>query len=117
MPASKPAIREDVTLVEIDQEAVVYDPLSGLVHYLNPMASLVLQLCDGTATVRETIHELAEAQEEDEAVIGPQVQALVRGFRRMGIVVPSAGARKLLAAHAARTDERETIRREVPRSD
>jgi PqqD family protein of HPr-rel-A system len=117
VPASKPRIRDDVTLVDIDQEAVVYDPLSGFVHYLNPMASLVLQLCDGTATVRETIAELAEAQEVDEDAVGPQVKQLMRGFRSMGIVEPSKGAEKLREAHAARTDERETIRREVPRSD
>ena len=117
MAASKPCIREDLTLVELDQEAVVYDPLSHFVHYLNPMASLVFQLCDGTATVRETIAELAGAQEVDEAVLGPQVQALVRTFRKAGLVTPSKGASDLLAASEATTDERETIRREVPRSD
>jgi PqqD family protein of HPr-rel-A system len=117
MPASKPKIRGDVTLVDIDQEAVVYDPLSGLVHYLNPMASLVLQLCDGTATVKETIADLAEAQEVDAESLRPQVEKLVREFRRNGIVEPSKGAERLIEAAEAHTDERETVRREVPRSD
>jgi PqqD family protein of HPr-rel-A system len=117
MPATKPGIREDVTLVEIDQEAVVYDPLSGLVHYLNPMASLVLQLCDGTATVKETIEQLAEAQEVTPEELAPSVKSLVKQFRNFGLVEPSAGARKLRALHEEETDERKTIRREVPRSD
>jgi PqqD family protein of HPr-rel-A system len=64
-------------LVEIGQEAVAYDPLSGFVHYLNPMASIVLQLCDGSTTVRDTIAELAEAQEVDAETLEPQIRSLV----------------------------------------
>ena len=117
MPATKPKIRGDVTLLEIGEEAVVYDPLSRLVHYMNPMASLVLQLCDGTATVRETIADLAEAQEVDEEAIGPQVRSLVRRFRQFGVLVPSRGAERLFALSDSAADNRAKIRREVPRSE
>jgi hypothetical protein len=117
MPATKPKIRDDVTLVEIGEEAVAYDPLSRLVHYMNPMASLVLQLCDGTATVRETIAELAEAQEVEPVAIAPQVRSLVRQFREFGIVAPSRGAERLFALSDSAADDRAKIRREVPRSE
>jgi PqqD family protein of HPr-rel-A system len=117
MPATKPKIRDDVTLLEIGEEAVAYDPLSRLVHYMNPMASLVLQLCDGTATVRETIAELAEAQEVEPAAITPQVRSLVRQFREFGLVAPSRGAERLLAQTDSSADDRAKIRREVPRSE
>lgn len=116
--APKPRIRDDLTLVELDQEAVVYDPISGLVHYLNPMASLVLQLCDGSATVKETIADLAEAQDARPGDIEPSVKTLLQQFRKLGLVTPSKGATALLAAAAERdVDERQTVRREVPRSD
>lgn len=115
--ATKPRLRDDVSLVEYDQEAVAYDPISGFVHYLNPMAAIVLQLCDGTATVRDTITELADAQEVERDVIAPQIRALVDDFRRVGIVEPSAGARRLLERHAQREDRREKVRREVPRNE
>lgn len=114
--APKPRIRDDLTLVELDQEAVVYDPVTGFVHYLNPMASLVLQLCDGTATVKETIADLAEAQDARPGDIEPGVKKLLQQFRKLGLVTPSKGATAVLAA-AEQPDERETIRREVPRSD
>ncbi len=117
MPASKPRIRDDVTLVELDQEAVVYDPLSGLVHYLNPMASLVFQLCDGSATVKETTAELADANEVEPEAIASDVRKLVQQFRDQGLVVPSAGATRLIAARSAASDERRLVRREVPRTD
>lgn len=117
MPATKPQIRGDLTLVELDQEAVVYDPLSGLVHYLNPMASLVFQLCDGTATVKETVADLAEANEVEPDAIGADVRRLIKQFRDTGLVVPSAGATKLIEAKSNASDERQIIRREVPRND
>lgn len=117
MPATKPRIRADLTLVELDQEAVVYDPVSGLVHYLNPMASLVLQLCDGTATVKETTAELAEANEVEPAAIDADIRKLIKQFRDAGLVVPSAGATRLLEAKSDAADGREIVRREVPRND
>ena len=98
MPATKPRMRADLTLVELDQEAVVYDPMSGLVHYLNPMASLVFQLCDGTATVKETTADLAEANEVEPDAIAADIRKLIKQFRDTGLVVPSAGATRLLDA-------------------
>ena len=117
MPATKPKLREDVTLVELDQEAVVYDPLSGLVHYLNPMASLVLQLCDGSTTVKETIVELAEAQEVEPDVLEKPIRSLVADFRKVGIVTPSQVASALFEASEDADDKRAKVRREVPRSE
>jgi PqqD family protein of HPr-rel-A system len=117
VPATKPRIRGDLTLVELDQEAVVYDPISGLVHYLNPMASLVIQLCDGTATVKETTAELAEANEVEPEAIAADIRRLIKQFRDAGLVVPSAGATRLLDARSDASDERRIVRREVPRND
>lgn len=117
MAATKPRMRGDLTLVELDQEAVVYDPLSGLIHYLNPMASLVFQLCDGTATVKETTAELADANEVEPDAIAADVRKLVQQFRDAGLVVPSAGATRLIEARSNASDERELVRREVPRND
>jgi PqqD family protein of HPr-rel-A system len=110
-------MRSDVSLVELDQEAVVYDPLTGLVHYLNPMAALVLQLCDGTATVKETTADLADANEVAPEAIDADIRRLVKQFREAGLVVPSAGAKRLLEAASEASDEREIVRREVPRND
>ena len=47
MTAKKPKTRDDVVLVEIDDEVLVYDPESEGVDYLNASAKLVFQLCDG----------------------------------------------------------------------
>lgn len=113
----RPKRRDDVTFVEVDQEAVAYDPLSKLVHYLNPMGSIVLQLCDGTSTVDETIAELAEAQEVEPAEIDESIRALVDNFVSVGLVEPGEAATKLVQGSKDKEDKRATVRREVPRSE
>jgi PqqD family protein of HPr-rel-A system len=113
----RPKLRDDVTFVEVDQEAVAYDPLSKLVHYLNPMGSIVLQLCDGTSTVDETIAELAEAQEVEPAEIDESIRALIDNFVAVGLVEPGEAATKLIDASKDGEDKRAKVRREVPRSE
>ncbi len=50
-PPKRPKIRADLEVVEIDGEGLVYDEPADLVHYLNPTAAILFQLCDGKATV------------------------------------------------------------------
>ena len=116
MPATRPKIREELSLVPVGEEALVLDPRTGLVHYLNPLAALVLQLCDGTSTVTETIRDLADAYEVEPQEIEKQMRGLVRRFRKAALVTPSRFADAFLAT-AEPEDERQKIRREVPRSD
>jgi hypothetical protein len=120
MPASKPRIRPDLTFVTLGEEGVLYDPLTELLHYLNPTASLVLQLCDGTATVKQTVRDLADAYEVEPQELDSEVRKIVRQFQSVGLVVPSREADRLARrarGRRASQDERRRIRREVPRSD
>ena len=116
MTDARLTLRDDVTFVEVDQEAVAYDPLSKLVHYLNPMGSIVLQLCDGTSTVDETIAELAEAQEIEPTEIDESIRALVDNFVSVGLVEPGEAATKLREG-SEQEDKRAKVRREVPHSE
>jgi hypothetical protein len=43
-PASRPSLREDLTTVALDGEAIVYDETSGELHHLNPAATIVFSL-------------------------------------------------------------------------
>ena len=47
--------------VVLDGEAVVYDCERNAVHLLDPIGTLLWQLLDGHATIRQTSEELAEA--------------------------------------------------------
>lgn len=89
MPPEKPKIRDDLTIVELDGEAVVFDELSCDLHYLNPTATLVFRLCDGTGTVDELATDIAAAYRADEEQIRRDVDAVVQDFRRSGLLAES----------------------------
>ena len=46
---------------EAEDGLVVYDPQHDMVHHLNPSASLIFDLCDGTRDAEEIARVLAEA--------------------------------------------------------
>lgn len=44
---------------EVKDGLIVFDPATERVHYLNPTASILFELCDGTRTVAELNDTLA----------------------------------------------------------
>lgn len=86
MPAMKPKVREDLAVVELDGEAVVYDEESGDLHHLNPTATIVFSLCDGTSTVKELAGEISRAFEVSADKVEQQVRGLLREFRKVGLL-------------------------------
>jgi PqqD family protein of HPr-rel-A system len=86
VPATKPRVREGLTVVELDGEAVVYDERSGDLHHLNPTATLVFGLCDGTATGRELAVDIAAAYGQPVDEVTEQVHALLRQLRKAKLV-------------------------------
>ena len=72
MKASLPGRREDLHVVEMPGEVLVYDPRRHRAFCLNRPASLVWSLCDGTTTVDEARQRLASElgnQNVDEAYV------------------------------------------------
>ena len=85
--------RDDLTVVEIDGEAVVYDDATGNLHHLNPTATVVFSLCDGTASARELAVEISEAFEQPTDEVERHVRRLLRQLRSEGLLEPATGAR------------------------
>lgn len=85
----RPRARSDLTVVELDGEAVVYDDRNGNLHHLNPTATIVFSLCDGTATAGELSLEIAEAFGQPAAEVEAQVRRLLRRLRREGMLEPA----------------------------
>ena len=92
MPAVKPKVRDDLTVVELDGEAVVYDEETAEMHQLNPTATIVFGMCDGSSTVAEMSTEIAVAFEEPIEVVEPQVRSLVGRFRDAKLLIPGGSA-------------------------
>lgn len=86
MPAMKPKTRQDLTVVELDGEAVIYDDESGELHHLNPTATVVFSLLDGTATVKELSADIADAFQQPALEVEKQVRTLLREFRKVNLL-------------------------------
>lgn len=68
---------EGLEVNEAEDGLVVYDPLRDAVHHLNPSASIIFELCDGTRGADAIAAILAEAYNlssapTDEALEGLQ---------------------------------------------
>lgn len=81
----KPQVRSDLTIVELDGEAVIYDDDAGELHHLNGTATLVFSLLDGTATIAQLVQELAEVYGVPSHEISPQVEDIVARFGEAGL--------------------------------
>jgi hypothetical protein len=86
MPQVKPRARDDLTVVELDGEAVIYDEERHDLHHLHPTATIVFGLCDGTSTMKEMSVDIAEAFEVPVGEVEPEVRALIRRFRTSGLL-------------------------------
>jgi PqqD family protein of HPr-rel-A system len=86
MPAMKPKLRDSLAVVELDGEAVIYNDDDGNLHHLNPTATIVMSLCDGTSTVREMAADIAAAFDLSPPEIEKQMRRLLRDFRKSGLL-------------------------------
>jgi PqqD family protein of HPr-rel-A system len=91
MAPLKPKVREDLAVEELDGEAVVFDERSGELHYLNPTATIVFKLFDGSATVKELSADIATAFRAQQADVERHVRALMREFRKKGLLAELPG--------------------------
>jgi PqqD family protein of HPr-rel-A system len=94
----RPRAREDLATVELDGEVVIYDEASGDLHHLNPTATLVFSMCDGTATIAELAADIGEVFDVPTSDVERQVRSLLRQLRRQRLLeaTPPSGD------HAAR---------------
>ncbi len=99
MPATRPTVREGLTVVELDGEAVIYDEQTSDLHHLNPTATIVFGLCDGSATITDISTDISEAFGVPAAEVEGQVRTLIRQFRKAKLLAPNAssGRRNALA--------------------
>ena len=82
----KPKSREDLAVVELDGEAVIFDERSGELHHLNPTATVVFKCFDGSASVKEIADDIAAEAGLPPKEVEKQVRGLLRQFRQAGLI-------------------------------
>jgi len=88
VPAVKPKVRDDLTVVELDRETVIYDEETTELHHLNRTATIVFGLCDGSVTMAEMAADLSAGFAVPRDELEPEVRALVRRFRKVQLLEP-----------------------------
>ena len=77
-----------VEWVEVDGEIVAWDQEGEALHLLDPIASLIFQLCDGTASLAVTVNDLAEAFGREPASLTDDVLAGAAALEEKKLVEP-----------------------------
>ena len=83
----RPQVRADLTVVELDGEAVIYDEHNGDLHRLNPTAALVFSLLDGSSTIDDLACDVSQAFSMPAAEIEGQLRELVVLFGESHLLV------------------------------
>jgi PqqD family protein of HPr-rel-A system len=112
----RPVVKPQIAFAQVGDEGVVYDSLSGSIHMLNPSASLLYRVCDGSATIDELASDVADAFEVPVDEVRPQVVSLVESLAMLGVVEDAEHAAHHNSDLMAAPDLRAAVRREVPRS-
>lgn len=86
MTEPRPRLREDLTIVELDGEAVIYGEAGGELHHLNPSATIVLSMCDGKRTVEGMAEAVSGAFGLPVDDVLPQVRSVVERFAEAGLL-------------------------------
>jgi Coenzyme PQQ synthesis protein D (PqqD) len=84
-----PMRRPDVEWVELDGEAVLYDPTAQVLHRLNASAAAVWAACDGTASVDRITSVIAHTYSGAQGDVARDVPPVIDQLRRLGLLRPS----------------------------
>lgn len=81
-----PRRREDLTGVEVDGEAVLYEPINGGVHRLDRLATALWNCFDGSASIRELGDDLVAIYHESTERLRQDVLGYVRTLGCQGLL-------------------------------
>jgi len=83
---NKPTAVPHLQIKEIDQQVLVHDARSDMIHVLNPTAGYILRLADGTRETEEIARLFAENSAIDIDQANQDVQSIIAEFQRLEII-------------------------------
>lgn len=90
--ATLPRTRPDLSVVDLDDGAVVFDPTAGVLHVLNATAALVLDGCRNAWDADDLSATVSAAAGVDASIVAADVEACVADLRHRGLVADDPGA-------------------------
>lgn len=80
---------ESVHAVELDGELVLYNAATNRAARLDPRASLIWRVLDGTVTVAELVDDLSDVFETDRDVVRVDVASMLAELHDLGFLAPA----------------------------
>ena len=91
--SARPVRRSDVTVQELDGEALIYDPVTADTHRLNRTAYLIWQSCDGRLAPADLAVRLIEVYDVERQEALQHAQRMVGELIQQGQVKATARAK------------------------
>ena len=86
MIPDRPKLRDDLIFREIEEDFVVYDPVTDQTTLLNISAAAVLDLCDGARTLDDITTEIGRLFQSEREAVGQEVERVLQGMASRGLL-------------------------------
>ena len=83
----RPCVRQDVSLTEVEDGAVLFDSASERLHSLNTTAAYLWILADGSRTAEEIAAEISELTGQPHHKVFDDVKESLRTLRRENLLL------------------------------
>ena len=83
---SRPIRRTDITMHELDGEALIYDPRSADTHRLNSTAYFIWRQCDGSRNTRQIAERLMDVYNVSTEAAREHVERTLEQFHERNLV-------------------------------
>lgn len=85
MPLDMPRKMDGLEVHQVTGQFVIYQPSDDAVHYLNPTAAVVLELCDGSLSITQIAEAIRDLYGLP-AVPQEEVQRAIESLKQSGLV-------------------------------
>jgi hypothetical protein len=94
--------RSGLAFISVTDETIIFDELSGAIHQLDPVATIVCSHFDGNITLYEVSHALSIMFDADPHVVAQDVIVLAKRLGGSGLL---NGVRPLGSTHTDGTND------------
>jgi len=84
--AAGPVRRSELTVQELDGEALIYDPVTADTHRLNETAYFIWRGCDGRSTIANVAERLTEIYDVERAEATRHTRRMIAELIERGLV-------------------------------
>jgi len=85
MNSYRPEMRDELVIGQVDDDVLVYDPVSDRTTLLNWSAAAVLNLCDGERTVAQIVAEMARVASAPAGDIVTEIKDAIQSLAANGL--------------------------------